>query len=82
MDQVNGECEEFFLLADADRDCLLFEKWREESKSCVLSLVTGFPASQASWQRENEGTEEERRGLREWKWEWGRFFLPCLASLP
>lgn len=26
MDQVNGECEEFFLLADADRDCLLFEK--------------------------------------------------------
>lgn len=32
--------------------------------SCVLSLVTGFPASQASWQRENEGVEEERRGLR------------------
>lgn len=47
-----------------ERDWLLFEKWREESKSVLLSLVTGFAGSQASWQRENEGVEEERGGLR------------------
>lgn len=63
--QINGEWEEFFLQAEVrETDCYLKNE-EKRARAVLLSLVTGFAASQASWQRENEGVEEERGGLRE-----------------
>lgn len=63
--QINGEWEEFFLQAEVRETGCYLKNEEERARAVLLSLVTGFPASQASWQRENEGVEEERGGLRE-----------------